>query len=121
MKTDFDFDRIGRREPYRVPDGFFDTLEDRIVARAKASEQRRVPRWRLWLTGVASAAAVAVVLIVVSVGIPQQNFAATRTATIEDVEKSFDVLSEADRDYLIDAYLQDPFINNENYYNETDY
>lgn len=121
MNNEFDFNNIGKREPYRVPDGFFDTLEHRIIARAKAYERRTLPRRRLWLTSIASAAAVALLLIVVSVAIPQQNLAATHHTTIEDVEKSFDVLSEADRDYLIDAYIQDPFIYNKNYYDETDY
>ena len=30
MKKDFDFDRVGKRLPYTVPDDFFAKLEDDI-------------------------------------------------------------------------------------------
>ena len=31
MKTDFDFDRPGKRMPYTVPDGFFEQMEEDIL------------------------------------------------------------------------------------------
>ena len=31
MKREFDFNDIGKRMPYKVPEGFFDTLEDNAV------------------------------------------------------------------------------------------
>lgn len=121
MKTDFDFNNVGKREPYTVPDGFFDTLTSDIVSRVENESKPRVSPWRVWLTGAASVAAVAAVLVIVAVGFPQKNLAASRTYTMEDVEKSFDALTEADQYCFIETYRQDPFINEQTNYDETDY
>lgn len=31
MKDTFDFDKIGKRMPYRTPDGFFDKMEEDVM------------------------------------------------------------------------------------------
>lgn len=121
MKPGFDFKNVGKREPYTVPYGFFDTLPNTIVNRIEHETPRRVSPWRTWLTGVASVAAVASVLIIVAIGFPQKNIAATRSYSFEDVERSFDVLSETDRDIFIDTYRYDTFINEQTDYDETDF
>jgi len=121
MKPDFDFKNIGKREPYTVPDGFFDTLNAGIVSRIEREQPRRVSPWRSWLTGAASVAAVAAVLIVVAVGFPQKNLAASRTYTMEDVERSFETLTETDKDIFIDTYRYDTFINDQTNYYETEF
>ena len=49
MNKDFDFDKVGKRMPYQVPDCFFDQLESNVmqevkseVAVAKKSRFRRI-------------------------------------------------------------------------------
>ena len=32
MKKDFDFDDIGKRTPYRTPDGFFEDVQRKVMA-----------------------------------------------------------------------------------------
>ena len=34
MKKDFDFDDIGKRTPYRTPDGFFEDVQQKVMERA---------------------------------------------------------------------------------------
>lgn len=34
MKKDFDFDDIGKRTPYRTPDGFFEDVQRKVMERA---------------------------------------------------------------------------------------
>ena len=44
---DFDLEHIGKRMPYSVPEGFFETFPDRMMQRVAL--QRRARRRRLWL------------------------------------------------------------------------
>ena len=37
MKKDFDFDDIGKRTPYRTPDGFFEDVQRKVMERAEWS------------------------------------------------------------------------------------
>ena len=41
MKKDFDFDEIGKRTPYRTPEGFFENVQTKIVKRAGEEKKRR--------------------------------------------------------------------------------
>ena len=116
MKTDFDLDRIGKREPYEVPDNFFQCLEENIMKEAQQTHKRLTSSWRIFLTGAASVAAVIVILF--TVGFPYtrhlQNISAiqsTQKYAMEDVEQVFAKLSEADQNYLLETYQDDIFIN----------
>ena len=40
MKKDFDFDDIGKRTPYRTPDGFFEDVQRKVMERAGVKQQR---------------------------------------------------------------------------------
>ena len=41
MKKDFDFSEIGKRTPYRTPEGFFETVQANILKRADEEKKRR--------------------------------------------------------------------------------
>ena len=41
MKKDFDFDEIGKRTPYRTPEGFFENVQTKIMKRAGEEKKRR--------------------------------------------------------------------------------
>lgn len=65
MKTDFDFEKIGKQMPYSVPQGFFDSMPAAALAEAKKREERKKKqRTRLWI-GIASATAAAACLVLV--------------------------------------------------------
>lgn len=108
MKTDFDFDRPGKRMPYTVPDGFFEQMEEGILReldrREAAVKSRRFLRLALGaITTAAAAVAVVFLLDKVPESIPSAEFA--------EVERAFDDLSTEDRTYLLSVYRDDLFIN----------
>lgn len=41
MKKDFDFDDIGKRTPYRTPEGFFEDVQRKVMERAGLKQQRK--------------------------------------------------------------------------------
>lgn len=41
MKKDFDFDEIGKRTPYRTPEGFFENVQTKIMKCAGEEKKRR--------------------------------------------------------------------------------
>ena len=41
MKKDFDFNEIGKRTPYRTPEGFFENVQAKIMNRADEEKKRR--------------------------------------------------------------------------------
>lgn len=60
--TTFDLSQVGKRTPYRVPEGFFSENEQKLLAQMAAhSSKRRIPM-RRWL-GYAAAASVALAVI----------------------------------------------------------
>ncbi len=109
MKTDFDFDKIGKKMPYTVPDNFFEQIEDSILEKIKcyqpiASKPKRNFRKVTFRATLAIAAAIALFFIVKGVFF-QQN------TTIYDVEQAFSKLNEEDQDYIITVFEDDVFIN----------
>ena len=112
MKRDFDFNSIGRREPYKVSDGFFESLNAKLKEEVRPRPHTRWLRWGSILTGAASVAAV--FAIALSSGVPetiQQPQPDSKVYTMSDVEQTFDRLAETDQAYLIDIYNQDVFLN----------
>lgn len=109
MKTDFDFDNIGKKMPYTVPDNFFDQIEDSILEKVKSYKPishnpKKNFRLITFRATLAIAAAIALFFIIKSVFF-QQN------TTIYDVEQAFSKLSEEDQDYIITVFEDDIFIN----------
>ena len=41
MNTDFDFDNIGKRTPYRTPEGFFDEMQRNVMQRVCGKQRRK--------------------------------------------------------------------------------
>ena len=59
MKKEFDFDDIGKKTPYRVPEGFFDEMQRNVRKHTYGSKPAG---HRLWIT-VSTGIAIAAVLI----------------------------------------------------------
>ncbi len=108
MSKNFNFDNVGKRMPYSTPEGFFDNLEDSVLARVSAetvTKQRR-SRLRIIISSIAATAAVAA--IVLMVGIKTQQTAAP---SISDVDLAFSQLSTDDQEFMLSVYQNDVFIN----------
>ncbi len=114
MDSNFDFDKIGKRMPYKTPDGFFDKLEDDVMAGIRkgggavgaTKRPGRLRNLRIAVGGtLALAASLALFLML--------NFRASNPApsTMEDVDLAFCRLSQADQDFLLNLYREDGFMS----------
>ena len=122
MDKQFDFEQVGKRMPYNVPDGFFDQLEQNVMAEVTAddivTEKPRVKARTVKMTFrilLAAAAAVAL-FFVVTKNIPSD----TTEDSFANVELAYNNLSTEDQEFLMEVYEEDEFINdnNEEYYDE---
>lgn len=100
----YNFDNIGKKMPYRVPDDFFTDVENLIVAET-LRQRRRGFRLIVWRS---IAAAAALVLLFMAV---RPTIFSDKTEFTE-VAQAFDDLSDADRSYLLETYQDDIFITN---------
>ena len=117
MDKKFDFEKVGKRMPYTVPDGFFDKLEQDVMAEIEQNATiQKKPRKRL-LRFVGFAAAAAVALFIVITIFPQKQ--ETPAADFETVRLAYSELSAEDQEFLQEIYNDDLFINLED--EDTDY
>jgi hypothetical protein len=100
----YNFDKIGKKMPYRVPDTFFDDVENTIMINMRKRQNRR-NTVKIFYRSIAVAATLALLLVV---GSPDQTNDKTDFA---DIAQAFDNLSEADQTYLLEMYQDDIFIN----------
>ena len=113
MDKKYDFEGIGKRLPYKIPDNLFNDMESNVM-----SELKRIPTEinvakrvsghagkRIAITGAAFAVAASLALFLIF------NFEENGGITgIADVEEAFARLDEADQEYLIDIYENDLFL-----------
>ncbi|MDE5989831.1 MAG: hypothetical protein K2H17_10605 [Duncaniella sp.] len=100
----YNFEPIGKKMPYRVPDDFFADVEKRIAA--DALEQRRRSVRRIFWRGIAAAAVLVLLFMATRPGLFRHR------TDFTDVAQAFDDLSDADRSYLLETYQDDIFITN---------
>ena len=111
MDKQFDFGQIGKRMPYNVPDGFFDQLEQNVMAEVKANrndakknrQKARTIRM-VFPTLIAAAAAVALFFVVTKNGPTEPA-----TDSFANVELAYNNLSNEDQEYLQEMYEDDVF------------
>lgn len=108
MKQDFDFDNIGKREPYTVPDDFFANLQTKIGQSAATKRKTKIMPWKIAISSVASVAAI--IAIVFALGLPNQQ-STPHKYSLDDVEQNFAQLCEADQQYILETYQEDIFLN----------
>ena len=118
MKDQFDFDKIGKRQPYAVPEGFFEKLQEDVIREVRAEhpaqlvqpEKKVRKKWLVWLAPLSTVAAAAIIALVV---MPHRSLqqAAQQDYSYARVEQVFDNPNDADRDFLVSTYQDDPFFN----------
>ena len=113
MDKQFDFEQVGKRMPYNVPDGFFDQLEQNVMAEVKpddtVTEKPKVKARTVKMTFrilLAAAAAVAL-FFVVTKNLPTSE---SQTDTFEFVELAYNNLSTEDQEFLMEVYEEDVFL-----------
>lgn len=108
MEKDFDFNRIGKRMPYKTPDNFFNELETGIWEKVRDTSPEPARRKNIRLRLLLGAAAVAAGISLLLVFLP---FIRERHTDFSEVEQAFANLSEEDQAYMLDVYREDVFIN----------
>lgn len=109
MKEEFNFNRIGKRMPYNVPEGFFDDMERKVweTVRTETQRSRPIRRRCLWysISGCFAAAGITLLLVFNSMPVRQD------TDGFERFEQAFSKLSSEDQSYMLAVYQEDLFIN----------
>ena len=100
----YNFDKIGKKMPYRVPDTFFDELENTIMIEVQKRQNKR-NILKIFYRSVAVAATIALLMIVGGSGTKNDK------TDFAEISQAFDNLSDADQTYLLEIYQDDIFIN----------
>lgn len=100
----YNFDKIGKKMPYRVPDTFFDELENTIMIEVQKRQNKR-NILKIFYRSVAVAATIALLMIVGGSGTKNDK------TDFAEIAQAFDNLSEAYQTYLLEIYQDDIFIN----------
>lgn len=121
MKKDFDFDDIGKRTPYRTPDGFFEDVQRKVMERAGVRQQRKSHLKLIVATVVTMAALLAGFLFVPTFhqtdvtlpGASSSNALAVESTngTPESVDKWIKELSDEELEELVSFSENDIFLN----------
>ena len=109
MKEKFDFDRIGKRMPYTVPESSMDDIEKNVWETIKDEVTPSKPKrnYRLWYSISGGLVAASIALLFVFNILPGHQ----KTNDLEMFEQAFSNLSSVDQDYLLTVYQNDLFIN----------
>lgn len=110
------FDRVGKRMPYRAPEGYRGELESRVMAQVAALqdsglaqtavlEGRRKNRLRIAACTMVAAAAAAALFVVMHVERP-----ADTAGGYAQVAAAFDNLSADDQAFMLEASADDAFM-----------
>ena len=116
MEKIFDFEQVGKRMPYTVPDGFFDKFEENVLRDVKAEAVQLKSRKKARVIKVALRSAIAVaaaiaLFFVVRTTLPKSEPVLASADDFESVELALNNLSTEDQDFLIQVYEEDEFIN----------
>ena len=109
MERDFDFDRVGKRMPYRTPDGFLDEMEANIWKEVQGGlpSRHQRPTYRLRVLAGVSAVAAGLLLLLAF-----HTFSSEDAAdAFSSVEQAFAGLSQEDQAYMLSVYQEDIFMN----------
>lgn len=118
MKDTFDFDKIGKRMPYRTPDGFFDKMEEDVMNRlkeqdslfnAKVTMKKPVRSYKLIVRSLASVAAVAIIALVIGSVLKEET--SSSVVGTADLIQVFNQLDDADQLELLSTYQSDVFMD----------
>lgn len=118
--------KLNKRLPYSVPDGFFDVMEDNVMAKIKADAginvggdkadtQMRDKQYRKTTTHTRtislSILAMAASLLLLFTIFSQSTKTAQQTNGMESIDKAFSQLNTDDQAFLMEIYDDDMFLD----------
>lgn len=109
MENEFDFNWIGKRMPYKTPEGFLDEMEANVWKEVQnelpKTQVRKTFRLRVFAGAMAVAASIALLLVLHPFS-PKEE-----TDSFSHVEQAFANLNQEDQAYLLAVYQEDIFMN----------
>lgn len=99
-----ELEKLGKKMPYTVPEGFFDTLEERLMQEAMENEKRPKKRNVALWSGLAVAASLALLLVLWHGNNAKDSF--------DQVETTFSQLSDDDQQLMLDYYEELEYLDN---------
>ena len=115
----FDFEQVGKRMPYNVPDEFFDKFEENVMEDVRGQKDdvregvNRNKAMRIALRAAIAVAAALVLFFVVRATLLQSEPVLASADDFESVELAFNNLSTEDQDFLIQVYEEDDVLIND--------
>ena len=119
-------EKLNKRLPYSVPDGFFDVMEDNVMAKIKADAginvggdkadtQMRDKQYRKTTTHTRtislSILAMAASLLLLFTIFSQSTKTAQQTKSMESIDMAFSQLNTDDQAFLMEIYDDDMFLD----------
>lgn len=121
-------EKLNKRLPYSVPDGFFDVMEANVMAKIKADAEAGTSvgddkadtqmwdkRYRKTIkrtrTISLSLLAMAASLLLLFTIFPKSTKTAQQTNDMESIDKAFSQLSTDDQTFLMEVYDDDMFLD----------
>ena len=100
-------EKMEKRMPYTVPEGFFDEMEECLMQEVEMKKKnRKLRNVALW-TGFAVAASLALLLVL------RQGFSKSDDGSFEQVEMAFNQLSDSDQELLLEYFDEIEYLENE--------
>lgn len=115
----FDFEQVGKRMPYNVPDEFFDKFEENVMEDVRGQKDdvregvNRNKTMRIALRAAIAVAAALALFFVVRATLLQSEPVLASADDFESVELAFNNLSTEDQDFLIQVYEEDDVLIND--------
>jgi hypothetical protein len=115
----FDFEQVGKRMPYNVPDEFFDKFEENVMKDVRGQKDdvregvNRNKAMRIALRAAIAVAAALALFFVVRATLLQSEPVLASADDFESVELAFNNLSTEDQDFLIQVYEEDDVLIND--------
>ena len=114
-------EKLNKRLPYSVPDGFFDVMEANVMAKIKADaeagtsvgdDKADTQMWdKRYRTISLSFLAMAASLLLLFTIFSQSTKTAQQTNDMESIDKAFSQLSTDDQTFLMEVYDDDMFLD----------
>lgn len=115
----FDFEQVGKRMPYNVPDEFFDKFEENVMEDVRGQKDdvregvNRNKAMRIALRAAIAVAAALALFFIVRATLLQSEPVLASADDFESVELAFNNLSTEDQDFLIQVYEEDDVLIND--------
>lgn len=109
MDKKFDFNQVGKKMPYTMPDRFFNDMEEEVMARVNVMNSKKCRQKTIVLRWMMYAASAAACLILTITTLMLKPYPAEEWN--EQEQYAFDRLSADDQDYILEVYDDDIFLN----------